>query len=138
MTRLGTLELFRRGKVRDTWIVGDDLLMVASDRISAFDVVLPSVVPGKGIVLTQLSRFWFDRLRHIVPNHLISADLAAVADRLPESVANDPESRRKVDAGPPGRSNRRRVRRPRLPVWFGLVGVPVPVGRSPGSGYRRA
>ncbi len=84
------LRLFRRGKVRDTWEAGDDLLMVASDRVSAFDIVLPSVVPGKGIVLTQLSRFWFDRLGHIVPNHLISADLATVADRLPDGVAGDP------------------------------------------------
>ena len=84
------LPLFRRGKVRDTWEVGDDLLMVASDRVSAFDVVLPSVIPGKGIVLTQLSRYWFERLGHIVPNHLISADLATVADRLPDSVATDP------------------------------------------------
>ncbi len=90
MTSPGSLELFRRGKVRDTWIVGDDLLMVASDRISAFDVVLPSVVPGKGIVLTQLSRFWFDRLGHIVPSHLISADLTSVDGRLPDGVANDP------------------------------------------------
>ncbi len=90
MTSLSNLELFRSGKVRDTWVVGDDLLMVASDRISAFDVVLPSVVPGKGIVLTQLSRFWFDRLGHIVPNHLVSADLASVADRLPAGVASDP------------------------------------------------
>lgn len=90
MTSLGGLELFRHGKVRDTWIVGDDLLMVASDRISAFDVVLPSVVPGKGIVLTQLSRFWFDRLGHVVPNHLISADLISVADRLSNDLAGDP------------------------------------------------
>ncbi len=90
MTSLGGLELFRHGKVRDTWIVGDDLLMVASDRISAFDVVLPSVVPGKGIVLTQLSRFWFDRLGHVVPSHLISADLASVADLLPDGIAGDP------------------------------------------------
>lgn len=68
------LELFRSGKVRDTYLVGDDLLMVASDRISAFDVILPTAIPRKGILLTQLSRFWFDRTRHIVPNHLIAAD----------------------------------------------------------------
>lgn len=92
MTDLGDhgLRLFRRGKVRDTWEVGGDLLMVASDRVSAFDVVLPSVIPGKGIVLSQLSRFWFDRLGHIVPNHMISTDLPVVADRLPDGMATDP------------------------------------------------
>lgn len=84
------LKLFRRGKVRDTWEVGDDLLMVASDRVSAFDVVLPSVIPGKGIVLTQLARFWFERLGHLVPNHLISAELATMSDRLPAALAADP------------------------------------------------
>ncbi len=84
------LKLFRRGKVRDTWEVGDDLLMVASDRVSAFDVVLPSVIPGKGIVLTQLSRFWFERLGHVVPNHLISAELVKMSDRLPDALAANP------------------------------------------------
>lgn len=69
------LPLFRRGKVRDTYLLGDNLLMVASDRISAFDVVLPTAIPRKGAVLTQLSRFWFERTASIVPNHLISADL---------------------------------------------------------------
>ena len=65
------------GKVRDLYAVGDDrLLFVASDRISAFDHVLGSVVPDKGKVLTQLSLFWFDYLRDIVPNHLITADIA--------------------------------------------------------------
>lgn len=71
------LELFRHGKVRDTFLVDDALLMVASDRISAFDVVMPTPIPRKGVVLTQLSRFWFDQTRGIVPNHLISADPAA-------------------------------------------------------------
>ena len=61
--------LFRRGKVRDTYDLGDKLLMVATDRISAFDVVLPTGIPDKGAVLTQLSAFWFDRLGHLVPNH---------------------------------------------------------------------
>jgi phosphoribosylaminoimidazole-succinocarboxamide synthase len=67
------LPLFRRGKVRDTFAVGDDrLLMVASDRLSAFDVVLPTPVPGKGIVLTHLAAFWFEQTAHLVPNHLLS------------------------------------------------------------------
>ena len=61
--------LFRRGKVRDTYDLGDRLLMVATDRISAFDVVLPTPIPDKGAVLTQLSAFWFDKTSHLVPNH---------------------------------------------------------------------
>ncbi len=63
--------LFRTGKVRDTYDLGDRLLMVASDRLSAFDVVLPSVIPGKGVLLTQLSHYWFDLTGKIVPNHLL-------------------------------------------------------------------
>jgi phosphoribosylaminoimidazole-succinocarboxamide synthase len=63
--------LFHRGKVRDTYDLGDQLLIVATDRISAFDVVLPNGIPDKGKVLTQLSAFWFQKTAHIVPNHLI-------------------------------------------------------------------
>ena len=64
--------LLYRGKVRDTFDLGDDLLlMVATDRISAFDVVLPTGIPDKGYVLSRLSEFWFARTRHIVPNHLV-------------------------------------------------------------------
>ncbi len=63
--------LYYRGKVRDLYQLGDDLLVVATDRISAFDVVLPSGVPNKGLVLNQLSAFWFQKTAHIVPNHLI-------------------------------------------------------------------
>jgi phosphoribosylaminoimidazole-succinocarboxamide synthase len=68
-----TLDLprYRRGKVRDTYDLGDSLLFVTSDRISAFDVVLPTLIPYKGIVLNQLSSFWFGQISHIVPNHLI-------------------------------------------------------------------
>ena len=67
--------LWRRGKVRDVYEAGGDkLVMVASDRLSAFDVVFPTPIPEKGRVLTQLSTFWFKRLAKIVPNHLISAD----------------------------------------------------------------
>jgi phosphoribosylaminoimidazole-succinocarboxamide synthase len=64
----------RRGKVRDLYDFGDTLLIVATDRISVFDVVLPTGIPGKGKILTQLSCFWFDRTRQIVPNHLLTAD----------------------------------------------------------------
>jgi len=70
------LPLFARGKVRDLYTAGDDLLFVATDRISAFDHVLGSAIPDKGRVLTQLSLFWFDHLRSVVPNHLITADIA--------------------------------------------------------------
>jgi phosphoribosylaminoimidazole-succinocarboxamide synthase len=66
------VELIHSGKVRELFTDGDDLLLVASDRISIYDVVLPTPVPGKGRVLTQLSLWWFDRLSDIVPNHVIS------------------------------------------------------------------
>ena len=74
-TDLKGLPLFRRGKVRDVYEVGDRLLMIATDRISAFDVVLPTPIPMKGAVLTQLSRFWFGMMEDIVPNHLISTEV---------------------------------------------------------------
>jgi phosphoribosylaminoimidazole-succinocarboxamide synthase len=69
-------ELHARGKVRDIFDAGPDLLMVATDRISAFDVVLPQPIPGKGQVLTGLSLHWFERTGHLVSNHLISAEVA--------------------------------------------------------------
>ncbi|MFW5868448.1 MAG: phosphoribosylaminoimidazolesuccinocarboxamide synthase [Armatimonadota bacterium] len=72
----------RQGKVRDIYEYEDGMLLVATDRISAFDVVMPTGIPDKGKVLTQVSKFWFDRTKHIVPNHLISTD---VAD-FPEAV----------------------------------------------------
>ena len=67
------LPLFIRGKVRDTYDLGDLLLIVATDRISAFDVVLPCGIPSKGLVLNQLSAFWFNQTRDLVPNHLMEA-----------------------------------------------------------------
>jgi len=70
-SRLHSLPLIARGKVRDNYAVGDDrILMVASDRISAFDVVMSEPIPGKGETLTRMALFWFDRLAHVVPNHL--------------------------------------------------------------------
>jgi len=75
-TDLKGLKLFRRGKVRDVYELGDQLLMIATDRISAFDVVLPTPIPMKGAVLTQLSRFWFRMIEDIVPNHLITTEVA--------------------------------------------------------------
>lgn len=73
-TALDGLRLVRRGKVRDMYEVDDYLVMVATDRISAFDYILGSGIPDKGRVLTQLSAFWFDRTGHIVTNHLVSAN----------------------------------------------------------------
>lgn len=67
------MELIHSGKVREVYADGDDLLLVASDRVSIYDVVLPTPVPGKGRILTQLSLWWFDRLTDITPNHVISA-----------------------------------------------------------------
>ena len=74
-TNLGATPLLGRGKVRDLYAVDGALLLVATDRISAFDHVLASGIPGKGKVLTQISLFWFDLLKDLVPNHLISADV---------------------------------------------------------------
>lgn len=74
-TEFSDLTLYARGKVRDLYSVGESLLLVATDRISAFDHVLATGIPGKGKILTQLSLFWFDFLRDIVPNHLITADV---------------------------------------------------------------
>jgi phosphoribosylaminoimidazole-succinocarboxamide synthase len=81
-TDFPTLRLFRRGKVRDVYEVGDQLLMIATDRVSAFDVVLPTPIPMKGAVLTQLSRFWFRMMEDIVPNHLITTEV----DEFPEEL----------------------------------------------------
>jgi len=75
-TAFDDLPLVRRGKVRDVYAADASLILVATDRISAFDYVLGSGIPDKGRVLTQLSAFWFARTRHIVPNHLISTDVA--------------------------------------------------------------
>ncbi|HEV2471586.1 MAG TPA: phosphoribosylaminoimidazolesuccinocarboxamide synthase, partial [Chthonomonadales bacterium] len=75
-THLDSIPLIGRGKVRDLYAVGDALLLVATDRISAFDHVLGSPIPGKGKILTQISLFWFDLLAGVVPNHLITADAA--------------------------------------------------------------
>lgn len=77
------LPLFIRGKVRDVYDLGDRLLMVASDRISAFDYVLPTPVPDKGKILTQLSSYWFQVLGDVVPNHLLSAKF----DEFPPSLS---------------------------------------------------
>ena len=79
-----SLTLHARGKVRDVYSVGEHLLIVATDRISAFDHVLATGIPGKGKVLTQLSLFWFDFLKDVVPNHLITADVRQYPRELHE------------------------------------------------------
>ena len=87
-TTLADLKLVRRGKVRDVYAVADEqLLIVATDRISAFDCILPTAIERKGEVLTSLSKFWFEKLAHIVPNHLITID----PQRMPEAVQQTQE-----------------------------------------------
>lgn len=76
------MPVWRRGKVRDVYDLGDRLLIVATDRISAFDVVLPTGIPDKGAVLTQISLFWFRLLQDLVPHHLISAEVSEYEPRL--------------------------------------------------------
>ncbi len=74
-THLSGLKLVQRGKVRDIYDLGDTLLMVATDRISAFDVIMPQPVPDKGKILNQISLFWFDVMKSLVPNHVISGNV---------------------------------------------------------------
>lgn len=81
-TELAGVSLLRRGKVRDIYDLDDRLLIVATDRISAFDCVLPNGIPWKGRVLTQISRFWFGRLESTVRNHLISTEVEAFPEEL--------------------------------------------------------
>src|SRR3990170_2617180 len=94
MTSLVLLETplpnrIHRGKVRDIYDLGDRLLIVATDRISAFDVVLPNGVPGKGAVLTQLSAFWFERTADVVPNHFLRLADGSPADDLPFELPSE-------------------------------------------------
>jgi phosphoribosylaminoimidazole-succinocarboxamide synthase len=88
---LPQLQLLNRGKVRDIYAVGHDhMLIVTTDRLSAFDVVLPQPIPGKGEVLTRVSNFWFARTRHLVPNHLTDRNLAElVPDQAQRALLGD-------------------------------------------------
>ena len=81
-TDIAGLTKFRTGKVRDVYDLGEELLIVATDRLSAFDVVMPTGIPDKGRVLTQLSLFWFDLTKDVVENHLITADTGEIIRRL--------------------------------------------------------
>ena len=93
-TNLPGLKRFVGGKVRDVYDLGDELLLIATDRISAFDVVMPNGIPDKGRTLTGLSHFWFAKLREIVPAHEISVDAGEIAARLAEAgIADLPELR---------------------------------------------
>ena len=83
-TNLSGIKLFKKGKVRDVYDLGDSLLIVATDRVSAFDVVIPTGIPHKGAVLTALSAFWFGKMAAIIPCHFISSDIAEIARRHPE------------------------------------------------------
>ena len=83
------LKLLRRGKVRDVYDLNDRLLIVASDRLSAFDVVLPTPIPDKGKILTTAALFWFELTKNVVPNHLITADFDEIQKALPSDVKLD-------------------------------------------------
>jgi phosphoribosylaminoimidazole-succinocarboxamide synthase len=82
LTSIKTAKLFKRGKVRDVYDLADALLVISTDRISCFDVVLPTCIPRKGEVLTKLSLFWFELTKNIVPNHFISAAVDAYPQKL--------------------------------------------------------
>jgi phosphoribosylaminoimidazole-succinocarboxamide synthase len=117
-TNLTGLECVHRGKVRDSYALDNQrLLIVATDRLSAYDVVLPDPIPGKGVVLTEVSNFWFARTGHIVPNHLTGVD--------PASVLPNPDEHDQVD----GRGVVVKRLRP-LPVEAVVRGYLI------GSGYR--
>ncbi len=79
--KLPDIKPFKKGKVRDIYRLGDDLLIVATDRISAFDVIMPNGIPGKGKLLTALSCFWFKFTENIIPNHLITSNFKEIASR---------------------------------------------------------
>ncbi len=85
-TDIEGLKLLRRGKVRDVYDLGDKLLIVSTDRLSAFDHVLPTPIPEKGRILTQASAFWFEKTKHITPNHLITTDIKEIQSALPKKV----------------------------------------------------
>ncbi|MBK8976956.1 MAG: phosphoribosylaminoimidazolesuccinocarboxamide synthase [Planctomycetes bacterium] len=117
-TSLRSAEKLGAGKVRDLYRLGDDLLLVTTDRISAFDVVMDRGIPGKGRVLTSVSAFWFAKLRHVVANHLLSVDV----DAWPELAPDEKDQLR-------GRTMRCRRARP-LPVEW------VVRGYLTGSGWK--
>ena len=94
------LKLIKQGKVRDIYEAGDELLLVASDRISAYDVILPTRIPGKGEVLTQLSRFWFNWFQDIMPNHLSNHPLSELIEDITLLSELEPRTMRVRKAQP--------------------------------------
>ena len=117
-TEIEELPLKSRGKVRDLYDAGDKLLLIASDRLSAFDVVLPTPIPDKGRVLTQLSLFWFDQLRDVIPNHVISATEFPAGGRGTRCRARRPH-----DALPQDATASRGMRGARISRRIGLEGL---------------
>ena len=99
-TDLSGLKLHGRGKVRDIYDLGEHFLIIATDRLSAFDVVLPTPIPNKGKVLTQMSAFWFDHFKDFVPNHVVSTRLM----NIPKFSTFSRSDRRALDAGEEGES----------------------------------
>jgi len=90
-TSIKSLPLLHKGKVRDIYDLGaDKMLIITTDRLSAFDVILPTPIDGKGAVLTQIANFWFDKLQHIIPNHLTGID--------PDTVVSDPAEKAQLGA----------------------------------------
>lgn len=81
-TKLADIKLLRRGKVRDVYEIGDFLLIIATDRVSAFDVVLPNGIAGKGNILTQISLYWFDRMKDIAENHIVATEVKDFPEAL--------------------------------------------------------
>ena len=86
-TSITSLPLLHRGKVRDIYdIDGDTMLLIATDRLSAFDVILPTPIAGKGVILTEIANFWFEKLKHVVPNHLTGIDPDLVVSDVAEKA----------------------------------------------------
>lgn len=117
-TNLGIGKL-RRGKVRDCYQLDGHLLLVATDRISAFDVVMPNGIPYKGKVLSSLSKFWFDKTSHIVDNHVVTTEVEQIVERIPELAGKeDSLAAGRLLAGLPNRS--------RSNAWYGDTSQAVP------------
>jgi len=116
---LAGVERHARGKVRDVYSVDGGLLIVATDRISAFDYILATGIPDKGRVLTQLSVFWFDFLKDLTPTHFLTASV----DQYPRRCGLPRPARRPLHAGEAGGHDRHRVRRARIPFRLRLERV---------------
>jgi phosphoribosylaminoimidazole-succinocarboxamide synthase len=112
---------FKKGKVREVYDLEDRLLIVASDRISAFDVVLPNGIPDKGRVLTQLSLYWFDKVSDIIGNHVITADVSEYPQDLKKHKKILEERSMLVKKSG---SDSRRMHSPRLSLRLRMEGVP--------------